>query len=163
MFQHIEFKVADGIGHITLNRPDVGNALNLELVKELAAAAIACDYDATVKVVLLSARGRMFCTGGDLKAFSGFGDATSVRLKELADELHRRSQCSLACPLLSSSLSTARRQAPDLVSQYPLTMSLLQMWRSSRWPIRLQVSARMAAQLTFFHTLWGCFERKISL
>ena len=85
----ILFNIEAGIAHITLNRPDVGNAMNFELVKALAHAALACDNDPTVKVVLISANGRMFCAGGDLKAFSEFGDQAGLRVKELADELHK--------------------------------------------------------------------------
>src|ERR1700738_5161486 len=59
----ILFNIEAGIAHITLNRPDVGNAMNFELVKALAHAALACANDPTVKVVLISANGRMFCAG----------------------------------------------------------------------------------------------------
>lgn len=88
-FKTIEFAREDGIARITLNRPDAGNAMNLDLVREVAEAALICDNDPTVKVVLLTGRGRMFCVGGDLKAFSGMGDETALRLKALADELHK--------------------------------------------------------------------------
>src|SRR5205085_855321 len=40
-------------------------------------------------VVLVTATGKMFCSGGDLKAFSSFGDQTNQKMKELADELHK--------------------------------------------------------------------------
>jgi 2-(1,2-epoxy-1,2-dihydrophenyl)acetyl-CoA isomerase len=88
-FKSILFNVEAGIAHITLNRPDAGNALNFELASELAQAALACDNDPAVKVVLISANGRMFCAGGDLKAFVGFEDQTGLRVKELADAMHK--------------------------------------------------------------------------
>lgn len=88
-FEAIEFEIANGIAHITLNRPDAANTLNLTLVRELARAALICDNDNSVKVVLLTATGKMFSAGGDLQAFSSFGDQTSQKIKELADELHK--------------------------------------------------------------------------
>ena len=88
-FGAITFDIKDRIARIVLNRPDAANAMNLDLVRELARAALICDSDKSVKVVLLSAAGKMFSAGGDLKAFSGFGEDTGIRLKELADELHK--------------------------------------------------------------------------
>jgi 2-(1,2-epoxy-1,2-dihydrophenyl)acetyl-CoA isomerase len=88
-FEAIKFGIANGIANITLNRPDAANAMNLILVRELARAALICDNDEAVKVVLLTATGKMFSAGGDLKAFSSFGDQTSQKMKELADELHK--------------------------------------------------------------------------
>jgi 2-(1,2-epoxy-1,2-dihydrophenyl)acetyl-CoA isomerase len=88
-FEAVRFEIADGIAYITLNRPDAANAMNLTLVRDLARAALICDNDETVKVVLLTAIGKMFSAGGDLKAFSSFGDQVSQKMKELADELHK--------------------------------------------------------------------------
>ena len=88
-FQTLAFAVTDRIARITLSRPDSGNAINPDLARELAEAALACSNDPAVKVVLIAARGKMFCSGGDLKAFTSFGDETSVRVKAMADDLHK--------------------------------------------------------------------------
>lgn len=85
----IKFSIEGGIAKITLNRPDAANAMNLDLARDLAHAARICDNDASIKVVLLTGTGRMFSAGGDLKAFSTFGDQTSVKIKELADDVHK--------------------------------------------------------------------------
>lgn len=87
--QPVEFSIENRIARITLNRPDAGNAMNPELVEELAKAARRCDGNPAVKVVLLSAYGKMFCAGGDLRAFAGFGDRVGDRMKDLADDLHK--------------------------------------------------------------------------
>lgn len=88
-FKCILFDIKDGVARITLNRPETANVINLALTRELAQAALACDNDSSVKVVLITAAGRMFSAGGDLRAFAGFGDQAGHRLKELADELHK--------------------------------------------------------------------------
>lgn len=85
----IEFEVSEGIARIVLNRPDAGNAFDAQLARELAEAALACDLDPSVRAVLLTGRGKMFCAGGDLKAFAGFGDEATRCVKQLADDLHK--------------------------------------------------------------------------
>src|SRR5262245_51546485 len=54
------------IARITLNRPEVLNAIDDELPRELAAAVERADNDAAVHVIVLSGAGRAFCAGYDL-------------------------------------------------------------------------------------------------
>ncbi len=56
----------DGVATLTLNRPKSGNSLSHELVRSLQAAWDEIDKDASVRVVVLAASGRLFCTGHDL-------------------------------------------------------------------------------------------------
>jgi 2-(1,2-epoxy-1,2-dihydrophenyl)acetyl-CoA isomerase len=88
-FKTIQFEIQSNIAHVTLNRPDAGNSMNYDLASELADAALICDTDESIKVVLLTGNGKMFSAGGDLKAFAGFGDETGQKLKGLADKLHK--------------------------------------------------------------------------
>lgn len=74
---------------ITLNRPDAANGLNPLMARELADAAARCDHDPSVKAVVLTATGRFFSAGGDVKAIAGFGDEKAAGIKSLADDLHR--------------------------------------------------------------------------
>ena len=58
---------ADGVARITLNRPEVLNAVNIGLLEEIyAAAAVAAD-DPEVAVLLYRGAGRAFCVGRDFK------------------------------------------------------------------------------------------------
>ncbi len=61
-------QVEDGIGSVTLNRPDVLNALDFDMAGELVRTLQQCMEDAAVRVVLLTGTGRGFCAGGDMKA-----------------------------------------------------------------------------------------------
>ena len=54
------------IGRITLNRPQVMNAIDDDLPVELAAAVAEADRDPGVHVMILSGNGRAFCAGYDL-------------------------------------------------------------------------------------------------
>jgi 2-(1,2-epoxy-1,2-dihydrophenyl)acetyl-CoA isomerase len=66
----VQFEVSGHVGYITLNRPDAANALNAELARQLDEAALQCDENADVRAILMTGAGRMFCGGGDLKAFA---------------------------------------------------------------------------------------------
>src|SRR5437660_400612 len=68
-FKNVLFKVSEHVAYITLNRPAVANALSLELAKELEEVARDCAEDNSVRAVLLTGAGRIFCGGGD-KSFA---------------------------------------------------------------------------------------------
>lgn len=59
--------VEDRVGHIVLNRPQVLNALNSELVREVTQALAALEADDSVRAIVLSGEGRAFSAGFDLK------------------------------------------------------------------------------------------------
>ena len=64
----------DGNGpvrHLVLNRPEVHNAVNGQLVADLHQAITFLDSDPAVRVVLLRGEGKSFCSGADLKQDRG--------------------------------------------------------------------------------------------
>jgi len=70
-FQFLKYEVAQGVAIITLNRPEVYNALNDGITYELQDALKAVAKDDQVRVVVLTGAGKAFCSGQDLKAASG--------------------------------------------------------------------------------------------
>lgn len=60
-------KLDDGVGRIVLNRPEKGNAQNVAMTYALDAAFMAAARDNTIKVIILSGKGKHFSTGHDLK------------------------------------------------------------------------------------------------
>lgn len=70
-YQFLTYEVAAGIATVTLNRPDVYNALNDEIKVELQDVMKACAKDESVRVVVLTGQGKAFCSGQDLKAAAG--------------------------------------------------------------------------------------------
>lgn len=63
----LDLAVTDGVARLTLNRPEVLNALSGDLVARLLAALAELRANPAVRVVLLSGRGRGFCAGADLR------------------------------------------------------------------------------------------------
>lgn len=58
---------ADGVARITMNRPQVLNALNRELLESLTDAFAEVEHDRDVRAVVLAGAGRAFSAGFDLK------------------------------------------------------------------------------------------------
>ena len=67
-------EAADGIGVITINRPQARNAVNGEVARGIAAAIDDFDARSDVRVLVLTGAGSSFCAGMDLKGFLA-GDA----------------------------------------------------------------------------------------
>lgn len=66
----VHYDVADGVATITLDSQHNRNALSRQLATELRDALHAADKDDTVRVVVLQATGRVFCSGADLSEAS---------------------------------------------------------------------------------------------
>jgi len=77
-YRHIEIEQRGAVRWLWLNRPDVRNAFNDELVAEIAAAFADVEASADTRAVVLAARGNVFSAGADLnymRAMSGFSHA----------------------------------------------------------------------------------------
>ncbi len=82
------FTRENGIARLTLNRPKVGNAVDIPLARALMLAAIECDEDDSIRCVLMTGAGRLFCPGGDITAFAAAGDKFPDLLKEITAYMH---------------------------------------------------------------------------
>jgi 2-(1,2-epoxy-1,2-dihydrophenyl)acetyl-CoA isomerase len=67
-YQTILFERRDNIVTVTLNRPDRLNAITIELLEELHAAADSIAEDTTIRAAIITGAGRGFCAGADLNA-----------------------------------------------------------------------------------------------
>jgi 2-(1,2-epoxy-1,2-dihydrophenyl)acetyl-CoA isomerase len=63
-YQAITVEISNDVGVITLNRPDVMNALNTQIRLELTHAIQVCETEA--RVIVITGAGRSFCSGQDL-------------------------------------------------------------------------------------------------
>lgn len=66
-FETLRFQITAPFAFITLNRPDVKNAMNAQMVRDLIAVFEALRDQRDVRAVVLSGAGGTFCAGGDIK------------------------------------------------------------------------------------------------
>ena len=68
--QLVTFEQDGAVGTITLRRPEKFNALDIPMLRALAAALDAAEAADAVRVVLIAGEGKGFCAGGDVEAWS---------------------------------------------------------------------------------------------
>ena len=89
-YQNILFQVAEGVATITFNRPKVLNAMNSEVMAELAHALKACDQDDAVKALILTGSGeKAFVAGADISQMQNNTPAEVTKFMELGQETLR--------------------------------------------------------------------------
>jgi 2-(1,2-epoxy-1,2-dihydrophenyl)acetyl-CoA isomerase len=84
----ITYRVADGVAHLRLNRPEAANAVNPAFAADLRAAMVAIEFDPNVRAVSVTAEGKLFCGGGDLKLFHEAGDTLQTLVADMLIDLH---------------------------------------------------------------------------
>jgi enoyl-CoA hydratase len=90
-FKHIIYKKKDGVAWVTLNRPEVLNALARLTWRELVEAMDMADKDDEVRVVVLTGTGRAFCAGDDINDLATLKDAFDAKayFKEITKAVKR--------------------------------------------------------------------------
>ncbi len=84
----IDYSTADNIAHIRFNRPEGANAVSVAFSRDLRAAMLEAAFDDNVKVVVVTAAGRVFCAGGDLKEFHEAGDGLPKMASDMLTDFH---------------------------------------------------------------------------
>ena len=79
--QHFDWRFSDGVGTITLNRPERKNPLTFDSYAELRNLFESLKYSTDVKVVVLTGAGGNFCSGGDVHEI--IGPLTKMSMPEL--------------------------------------------------------------------------------
>ena len=88
-YETLTFETRNNVAHITFNRPEGANAINLDLARDFSDAIRRCDEDPAVRAVVLSGNGKLFCAGGDLKSFAAQDPSElPTHLREVTHFLH---------------------------------------------------------------------------
>lgn len=84
-FETILLDKQEGVGLVTLNRPDALNALNSTLLRELGEALLALDSDADIGSIVVTGSEKAFAAGADIKEMSALTFADVLREDMFAD------------------------------------------------------------------------------
>ena len=96
-YETITLAIDEGLAVLTLNRPTAANAMNRQMAADLRAASVLLYHDPSVRAVLLTSEGKVFCAGGDLTEFSShdpgslpaFVDAMTIDLHAAVNRFSR--------------------------------------------------------------------------
>ena len=89
-FTTIALSVDDaGVAHLELQRPGQANAMDLAMARDLRFAAVELLHDPSVRAVLITSSGPVFCAGGDLKSFAALSAREmAAHIEHLTIDLH---------------------------------------------------------------------------
>lgn len=88
MSESVLYSVTDGVATITLNRPQVMNALDPEMIMQLRVACERVERDAAVRAVVIRGAGPAFLAGGDVSVFHSNLPRMPHLAREVGGELH---------------------------------------------------------------------------
>ena len=101
-YSNIIFEVKDGIAIITFNRPEVLNALNNKLLKELSHALDEISENEDIRVLILTGAGeKSFVAGADIKEFPTFNPLKAKSFSEMGHSLMNKLQ-ELPIPVIAA-------------------------------------------------------------
>jgi enoyl-CoA hydratase/carnithine racemase len=92
----VQHTIADGVGHVTLNRPERMNAVTTELARRLEHALSVLSIDPAVNVIVIRGAGNNFSAGGDIGEVERLRSAGPKQLRTLFDAFRR------ACDLIAT-------------------------------------------------------------
>ena len=87
-------EVEGNVGIITFNRPDVSNAVNLEMLNDTSYQIQTWEYDDNIRAIILKGNDKFFAAGIDLPELSQEISQQSLALKAWQDEFAKISNCS---------------------------------------------------------------------
>ena len=88
-YANLDFEIRNLVAHVTFNRPQAANGIDLDLARDFSDAIRRCEENPSVGALLLSGNGKLFCAGGDLKAFAALPPTDlPAYLREVTHFLH---------------------------------------------------------------------------
>ena len=90
-YSTISLSIDDKVATVSLNRPDVHNAMNETLMKELTSCFKKLDNDDNIRIIILTGKGKSFCAGADLnwmKSMVNYSKEENIRDSKLLLDLY---------------------------------------------------------------------------
>ena len=121
----ITYEVRDHVAHVHLNRPEGANAVSEAFAADLKAVMMEIEWDDDVRAASVTAEGKVFCAGGDLKEFHAQGaDLPKHGAKLLADfhaAIYKMNR--MAKPFVAGVRGAAGGAGLSLMSSFDLVVS----------------------------------------
>ncbi|HUA61655.1 MAG TPA: enoyl-CoA hydratase [Verrucomicrobiae bacterium] len=117
----------DQFATVTLSRPERRNALSLALMRELIACLDEISRDRTIRVVILAAAGRVFCSGHDLSEMGGRGINEYREIFDVCSELMLKIQA-IPQPVIAQVQGVATAAGCQLVASCDLAIAAEDAW-----------------------------------
>lgn len=83
----VKYDIKDGIATVTINRPDVLNAINADVLNDLASVIKDAEKDNNVRCVIVTGEGRSFVAGADIDAMKNFSTMEALKFTELGHNI----------------------------------------------------------------------------
>lgn len=96
--KHINLEIVGPVATVTLNRPDVRNAFNSEVIVEMTQVFNALGSRDDVRCIVLAATGKAFCAGADLNWMRSMADYSYAQNLEDAGRLAEMLRTIYECP-----------------------------------------------------------------
>lgn len=124
-YETIELQITEGVAHLTLNQPAIGNPFNEVFCCEWASVINELSDHTGVRAVLIKANGRFFSVGGDIGMFSQNLDELPLKIKHWTTGLHMgiARLARLDAPIVAAVQGTAMGGAVALVAGCDLVYS----------------------------------------
>ncbi len=84
----IDYRTQDGVAHVRFARPEGANAVNPTFASDLKQVMLEIEFDDAVKAVSVTAEGKVFCAGGDLKEFNEAGEGLPRLATAMLGDFH---------------------------------------------------------------------------
>ena len=119
------YEVKDNVGYIHFSRPEGANAVNPAFCRDLKNVMREIESDDDVRSVAVTAEGKVFCAGGDLKEFNAAGsdlpEVVAAMLKDLHDAIYKMNE--IPKPFVAGVQGAAGGAGMSLVSAFDLVVS----------------------------------------
>lgn len=83
----------DLVARMILSRPSAGNSIDLHMAESFSRAAQQCAADASIRCVVLTGEGKLFCGGGDVRSFAEAGSEAPQLIRAITRNLHAGVSC----------------------------------------------------------------------
>ena len=121
----MNYEVKDNVGYIHFSRPEGANAVNPAFCRDLKNVMLEIELDDDVRSIAVTAEGKVFCAGGDLKEFHAAGtdlpEVTAAMLADLHPAIYKMNE--IQKPFVAGVQGAAGGAGMSLVSAFDLVVS----------------------------------------